>query len=418
MGRSKVCAALSVMVAVTLTISACSSSKKTTTPSASNTGSATATGSGSTSSTPGPTIKIGVITDLTGPSASGWITTEKGIKAYVNAVNAAGGVNGQKLSYVVRDTTSTPAGALLAAQQLVQTDKVFAIIAVGSDFFGASAYTLKQGIPVVGAGIDGPEWSMKVNTNLFTVNGASNAATAYAPLGQYMKSKGVTSCGSIGYIESPSATAAVSAFAKSCVAAGLKSGYTTGVHFGSTDMAPVALAMKAAKVDGVWLAVVPSTGFALAAAIRQIGLTPKAFLLADGYGGDLLESSAAVTAAQGFQFSPNAQPVEANTPATQIEVKNFAAVGVTQTPTFAEQTSYLSVVGLVAGLKAAGPEPTRAKFMSSLRAISDFDADGLLAPEKIDFNNYDPSNLCVWVVTLQAKKFIPDAGSPFCGGKV
>jgi branched-chain amino acid transport system substrate-binding protein len=96
-------------------------------------------------------------------------------------------------------------------------------------------------------------------------------------------------------------------------------------------MSPVALKMKSAGADGIYLGVVPNTGFALAAALRQIGVAPKAFVLATGYGGDLLSSSAAVTAAQGFEFASVGQPVEMNTPATQIFAKNLAAVGETRT---------------------------------------------------------------------------------------
>src|SRR6202012_134078 len=118
--------------------------------------------------------------------------------------------------------------------------------------------------------------------------------------------------------------------------------------------------------------------------------TPKAYLMATGYGGDLFSSSAAVTAAQGFDFSSTGQPVEANTPATQIEAKNLAAVGVTGTPTYAEQNSYISMAAIVAGLKAAGANPTSASFSTALRGIKDFDADGLLSPNKVDFSSYTP----------------------------
>src|SRR6202000_1061853 len=100
-----------------------------------------------------------------------------------------------------------------------------------------------------------------------------------------------------------SASKSAGASSKSCTAAGLKTAGPQLVSFGSTDMAPVALKMKSAGVDGVWLGTVPNTGFALAGALRTAGDTPKVFLMATGYGGDLLSSSAAVTAAQGFEVS-------------------------------------------------------------------------------------------------------------------
>src|ERR1700712_5459606 len=84
-------------IAVAVIATGCSSSKDTKT-----TGAATTTGS--TGSVGGGTVKIGVLTDSTGVAASGFQTTEIGIKAYVNSINAAGGINGQKLSYVMADS--------------------------------------------------------------------------------------------------------------------------------------------------------------------------------------------------------------------------------------------------------------------------------------------------------------------------
>jgi branched-chain amino acid transport system substrate-binding protein len=316
------------------------------------------------------------------------------------------------------DSQSTPGGALTAAQKLVQTDKVFAIISVTSDMFGAEPYLLKQGIPVIGTGYDGPEWEVPANNNMFDAIGTNDPATVYTTNGLVMKALGATTCGAVGYTESPSSSKSATASVKSCASQGLKSGHVAQVSFGSTDMAPVALAMKSAGVDGIFMGTVPNTGFALAAALRQAGVKPKAFVLATGYGGDLLSSAAAVTAAQGFQFSSTGQPVEMNTPATQTLAKNLAAAGESQTPTYAEQNAYISVAAFVAGLKAAGTNPTKKQFMSSMRAVKGFDADGLLAPEKIDFSNYAPTATCSWILTLEGKKFVPEPNIPFCGKKV
>jgi branched-chain amino acid transport system substrate-binding protein len=228
----------------------------------------------------------------------------------------------------------------------------------------------------------------------------------------------VTKCGSIGYSSSLSSTLSVKAFNKSCTIAGMQAAYTTGVPFGSTDMGAIALQIKAAGVDGLFYSTVPNTAFALNAALRQIGVTLKVASLPTGYGGDLLESAPAVTAAQGDFFSTTGLPAEANTPATQKRAADLTAVGVTGPPTFAEQEAYLAMSAFTAGLKAAGANPSRAKFMSSLRAVTDFDADGLLAPQKISFTNYDPSTVCYYYVQLEGKTFKSVPNSPFCAGVV
>ncbi len=72
------------------------------------------------------TVKIGVLTDVTGPAASGNKTTVEGVKA--GAVYAAR--MGYRIHYVVGDTATSPASTLSAAQKLVVQDHVSAVIAV------------------------------------------------------------------------------------------------------------------------------------------------------------------------------------------------------------------------------------------------------------------------------------------------
>jgi len=87
---------------------------------------------------------------------------------------------------------------------------------------------------------------------------------------------------------------------------------------------------------------------------------------------------------------------------------------VTGPPTFAEQEAYLALTAFVAGLKAAGPSPTRQSFMAAMSKITNYDAGGLLAPEKIAFHNYTPASGCLWVAQLKGEKFFVMPGTPIC----
>lgn len=369
-------------------------------------------------------IKLGLIADLTGPFSSSFTTSEKGIEAYVDMVNAAGGINGHKLSYVVADTTSTITGAQTAAQELVQRDGVFAVVDDSAAFSGAETYLLQQGIPAVGGAFDGPEWNDPKNTNLFASTGVTDYNSVNAAVGKFMKAQGVTVCGAVGY---PNATAGPSAVAvvKSCTADGLKDGYlNTQVPVGSTDVGAIALAIQKAGVNGIVLPVVVSTGFALLGALKQLGVKLKVAMLSTGYGGDLLASSAAVEAGQGYMFSSVGQPIEANTAATQKMAAALAKVGVTTTPTFAEQESYIATAAVAAGLQAAGANVTQKSFETALRGVHNFNADGLLSPGEVNFSNYNQdaggagAAGCIFAATLDGKKFIPVTGTPLCGQAV
>ena len=400
------CAVL--VVAACTALAACGSSGGSGSPGSPGPGSSPATGGSKT-------ITIGFVTDLTGVASSGFLTSKLGIDAYLNRINAAGGVNGYKIRYVLADDTSTPTGALTAVQKLVQQDNVFAIVEDSSDFFGAEPYALQQGIPVVGSAIDGPYWGDPKDTNIFAAAGVTNENYELAADGQFMKSQGVTRCASLGYASSPSSSLAAAGFVRSCEAAGLKSGYlNTQFPFGSTNVGPIALAMKNAGVDGLFLPTVPSTSFALVIALHQLGVRLKAVLLPTGYGGDLLASTAAVAVAQGVDFATIGAPAEADTPATIQRAIDLAKVGVHGSPTFAEQEAYLALTAFVAGLKAAGPSPTRQSFMAAMSKITNYDAGGLLAPEKLSFRNYTPANGCLWAAQLKGEKFVALPGTPIC----
>jgi ABC-type branched-subunit amino acid transport system substrate-binding protein len=88
-------------------------------------------GGSSTTSTPGvtdSTILVGTHQPLTGPASAGYSKIAPATKAYFDYVNAAGGVNGRKITYKIMDDTYNPATTQQVVRQLVLQDKVFAIL--------------------------------------------------------------------------------------------------------------------------------------------------------------------------------------------------------------------------------------------------------------------------------------------------
>jgi len=73
-------------------------------------------------------ILLGTITDLSGPIASVGVNTRDGIQMRIDEANAAGGVNGRKIRLLVEDNGYDPKRSVLAAQKLVTSDKVFAVV--------------------------------------------------------------------------------------------------------------------------------------------------------------------------------------------------------------------------------------------------------------------------------------------------
>lgn len=73
-------------------------------------------------------IVLGTIQDLSGPIAGFGKQARNGIQMRVDEINETGGVNGRKIKLVVEDSGYDPKKGLLAAQKMVQQDKIFAMI--------------------------------------------------------------------------------------------------------------------------------------------------------------------------------------------------------------------------------------------------------------------------------------------------
>ncbi|RYF64496.1 MAG: ABC transporter substrate-binding protein, partial [Comamonadaceae bacterium] len=70
-------------------------------------------------------IRIGTIQDLSGPLAGFGKQARNGMQLRVDEINEQGGINGRKLKLYVEDSGYDPKRAVLAAQKLVNQDKIF-----------------------------------------------------------------------------------------------------------------------------------------------------------------------------------------------------------------------------------------------------------------------------------------------------
>ena len=70
-------------------------------------------------------ITIGSIQDLSGPLAGFGKQIRLGLMLRVDEINEQGGINGRKLKLLVEDSAYDPKKAVLAAQKLVNQDKIF-----------------------------------------------------------------------------------------------------------------------------------------------------------------------------------------------------------------------------------------------------------------------------------------------------
>jgi branched-chain amino acid transport system substrate-binding protein len=74
------------------------------------------------------TIKVGALLAVTGPASFLGAPEAKTLEMLVEDTNAKGGVNGKKIELIIKDTQASPEKAVSFAKQLIDEEKVFAII--------------------------------------------------------------------------------------------------------------------------------------------------------------------------------------------------------------------------------------------------------------------------------------------------
>lgn len=154
-------AALAAGSAALLLLSACGSSDS------DNPGSTAPSGPELT----GDPIVVGTICGCTGPQAASLALVKDAADAWAKSVNDSGGINGHPVKMIVKDSASNPATALQAAKELVEQDKVIAIVGpVDLVEESWAEYVESKGVPVVGGLSVNPP--MSTNPDFFASGGA------------------------------------------------------------------------------------------------------------------------------------------------------------------------------------------------------------------------------------------------------
>jgi branched-chain amino acid transport system substrate-binding protein len=74
------------------------------------------------------TVKIGAILAVTGPAAFLGGPEARTLEMLVEQANAAGGINGKQIELIIKDTGGNPEKAISFAKQLIEEDKVVAVL--------------------------------------------------------------------------------------------------------------------------------------------------------------------------------------------------------------------------------------------------------------------------------------------------
>lgn len=97
------------------------------------------------------TIKVGLITPLTGPIATFGQSVDKGVRMAVDEINAKGGLLGMKIELIVEDNQAKAEESANIARKFIEQDKVVAILGpvISSNTLAAAPIAQQSKVPLL-----------------------------------------------------------------------------------------------------------------------------------------------------------------------------------------------------------------------------------------------------------------------------
>lgn len=197
----------------------------------------------------GDTIKIGAIFSVDGPAAPLGVPEKMAVEMIAEQINDAGGIDGRQVEVIVKDDKSGTTEAVTAAKDLIETEKVCAIIGPSRTPTTMAIKDLCQeaGVPLVSCAA-GNTITNPVASNVFAV--PQTDVLAVAKIIDYLKEEGITKVASI-YVANPYGESGNEQINTQCADAGIE--VVVQEKFGGedTDMTPQLTKIKAAEPGAV-----------------------------------------------------------------------------------------------------------------------------------------------------------------------
>lgn len=318
-------------------------------------------------------IRIGQFAAQTGPAAELGKRMQLGILAHFNAVNAAGGIGGRKLTLISRDDGYEPEKAVAAVKALIEDDKVFALIgSVGTPTTLAAVPAINAaGIPLIGPFTGAQALREPFNRNLFHVRASYFDETER--IVQHLSTVGIKKI-AVFYQNDSYGKAGLEGVMRALTKRDLKPAATVTVERNSIDVAaPLAEILKAAPEAVIQISAYKSC----AALIKQAKAKSYggqffnvSFVGSKALAEELGDPGAGVTISQvvPFPYTPSSAIVrEYQQRMTDAGNKDFD---------FSSMEGFVAAKVFTEGLRKAGKNPTRESFVTALESLRDYNLGG------------------------------------------
>lgn len=317
-------------------------------------------------------IVIGTVTDLSGVTAVQGVNNSDALRMVFDEVNAAGGINGRKIKYIVEDNQYQVPRAVQAMNKLLNSDDIF--LAVGDG-----------GTPMNDANM--PAQFAKNVPNMLPLTAARSMYEPYNKLkfGQfasyydemraavkYFHEKRGRSKFCVMYQDSDFGKDILNGVIDETKALGLKVIATTAHRPTDTDFNGAVAKLKDAGCDAIMMGTIVRDTNIIIQTVRKVGW--KVDMVGQFASYDTAVASLPGGATEGFFCMTPAlyiYPDDKNYPAVQEFAKKFKArYGIE--PNFHGEVGYTAGHLIVQGLKNAGKDLTVDSFIKGMEAIHDY----------------------------------------------
>jgi ABC-type branched-subunit amino acid transport system substrate-binding protein len=329
-------------------------------------------------------IKLGMTLPMTGTASLGFNKIPGAAKAYFDYLNANGGINGRKVTLVVKDDRYVPTEAVAKTNELILKDKVMALLApLGTANVKAVASVVnpgRRGIPVlfVNTGFSGFADKKKYPTTYTVLPSYVMEAKV---MGEYIKENFAGKKIGLLYQDDDFGTDALAGFKTAGVNFAIRVPYASGSQ-NAAAAAGWITKFKGAEVDVVILFGVSSATSAMLGVAAQLKYAPQWML--GSVGGDATTIRATGVPAAVLTNAIGFSPVPATTDMKDEYVKFFSDIYAKAVPGSPFDLNVLlgmnTAFMTAQALKAAGANPTRKSLINAINTKGATFANSALVP--------------------------------------
>jgi branched-chain amino acid transport system substrate-binding protein len=347
-------------------------------------------------------VKIGAYDALTGPIPLTGKQMSAGWQTAVQAINAAGGINGRTLELTIEDDGYEPSRAMAAARKLVDRDQVLLMTGLGTPTTVVAARYLEQaGVPLLfPMGASSTQLNQAGLKELFMVHPAYSTQ-AEIIVGWLMDNAGVKKPCLI-YQEDPAGEDHLAGAKKAVAARGTDLAAAEAFERGSTDFSAQVLKTKNAGCDLIYTAATLEAAARMVTAADRIGFKPK-------FAGFTTQADSTLITllgplAENFYAADILPQPDSDDPAVKTFVANLKKSFPDVEPTFFTTYAYAAMMLIGDAIRDAGDSPTRAKVVDALEKWNPH-ASPLLGPVSFSRNNHDGKR-SIYMIQVKDGKWV------------